>query len=379
MQLSVVILNYNVRYFLEQCLLTVQEAVVGLEAEIIVVDNASADDSCAMVRERFPNVILLENKENVGFSKANNQGVAIAKGEYVCILNPDTALQKNTFKEVLSFAENHPDFGAIGIRYIDGTGNFLPECKRNIPSPKVSLHKILGLKSEKYAYYATHLLEEESGEVAVLAGAFMLIKKERYQEVGGFDEDYFMYGEDIDLSYKLTKAGYTNYYFGKIPMLHYKGESTTKDKIYLRRFYGAMRIFYRKHFRHTMFLKLLVYLGVHFSRIIALFRLAKAQQRQMQKESHFVLSKNTGFVDAYTNMTSKTTTITTESVLSSKNISDCQIVFDAEVISYDSIFSLMERHKNQGNTFRIKPQKAEFILGSDGSDSKGEVLALSTN
>lgn len=376
MTLSVIILNYNVRYFLEQCLLTVQEAVTGLDAEIIVVDNASADESCAMVRERFPNVILLENKENVGFSKANNQGVTIAKGEYVCILNPDTALQKNTFKEVLSFAENHPDFGAIGIRYVDGTGNFLPECKRNIPSPKVSLHKILGLKSEKYSYYATHLSETESGKVAVLAGAFMLIKKARYQEVGGFDEDYFMYGEDIDLSYKLTKAGYANYYFGKIPMLHYKGESTTKDKIYLRRFYGAMRIFYGKHFRHTMFLKLLVYLGVHLSRMIAFFRLAKKKQPQLLKVNHLVLSKNNSFVEAYTTLTSKVIATISEQELQAKKISDSQIVFDAEAISYEGIFNLMENHKNQGNTFRIKPQKAEFIIGSDGSDSRGEVIRL---
>lgn len=376
MQLSVVILNYNVRYFLEQCLLTVQEAVTGLDAEIIVVDNASADDSCTMVRERFPNVILLENKENVGFSKANNQGVAIAKGEYVCILNPDTVLQKNTFREVLSFAENHPDFGAIGIRYIDGTGNFLPECKRNIPSPKVSLHKILGLKSEKYSYYAIHLSEEECGKVAVLAGAFMLIKKARYQEVGGFDEDYFMYGEDIDLSYKLTKAGYANYYFGKIPMLHYKGESTTKDKVYLRRFYGAMRIFYGKHFNHNMFLKLLVYLGVHFSRMIAFFRLAKKKQPQLLKTNHLILSKNDSFIEIYRALTSKAITIVSDQELQSKKISDSQVVFDAEAISYEGIFNLMNKHKNQGNTFRIKPQKTQFIIGSDGSDSRGEVTQL---
>ena len=376
MQLSVVILNYNVRYFLEQCLSTVQEAVTGLDAEIIVVDNASADDSCTMVRERFPNVILLENKENVGFSKANNQGVAIAKGEYVCILNPDTVLQKNTFREVLSFAENHPDFGAIGIRYIDGTGNFLPECKRNIPSPKVSLHKILGLKSEKYPYYATHLSETESGKVAVLAGAFMLIKKARYQEVGGFDEDYFMYGEDIDLSYKLTKAGYANYYLGKIPMLHYKGESTTKDKVYLRRFYGAMRIFYGKHFNHNMFLKLLVYLGVHFSRMIAFFRLAKKKQPQLLKTNHLILSKNNSFIEIYRALTSKAITIVSDQELQSKKISDSQVVFDAEAISYEGIFNLMNKHKNQGNTFRIKPQKTQFIIGSDGSDSRGEVTQL---
>ncbi|HZH69388.1 MAG TPA: glycosyltransferase family 2 protein, partial [Flavobacteriaceae bacterium] len=269
-----------------------------------------------------------------------------------------------------------PDFGAIGIRYIDGTGNFLPECKRNIPSPKVSLYKILGLKSEKYSYYATHLSETESGKVAVLAGAFMLIKKVRYQEVGGFDEDYFMYGEDIDLSYKLTKAGYVNYYFGKIPMLHYKGESTTKDKVYLRRFYGAMRIFYSKHFRHTMFLKLLVYLGVHFSRMIAFFSLAKNKQQQILKATHLVLSKNDRFVEDYTTLISKAIATISEQELQSKKISDSQIVFDAEAISYEGILNLMEKHKNQENTFRIKPKKAEFIIGSDGSDSRGEVIQL---
>ncbi|HAT63110.1 MAG TPA: glycosyl transferase family 2, partial [Flavobacteriaceae bacterium] len=186
MKLSVIILNYNVRYFLEQCILSVQRAMRDLGAEIIVVDNASQDDSCAMVKQYFPSVILIENKENVGFSKANNQAVAVARGEYVCILNPDTAVAEDTFAKCISFAEMNKNLGALGIYYLDGTGNFLPESKRNLPTPTRSLLKILGIAGGRRGYYARYLNEKETGEVEILAGAFMFLKRVVYLEVGGF-------------------------------------------------------------------------------------------------------------------------------------------------------------------------------------------------
>src|SRR5690606_24138988 len=200
-----VILNYNVRFFLEQCLLSVQKAIETLDAEIIVIDNASKDDSCQMVKTLFPNVILIENTENVGFSKANNQAVAVAKGEYVCILNPDTAVAEDTFRQAIEYSQGIENIGALGVYLMDGTGNFLPESKRNLPTPKVSLMKLTGFAKK---YYSNHIPETSSGEVEVLVGAFMLLKRSIYNEVGGFDEDYSMYGEDIDLPYKITRAGY---------------------------------------------------------------------------------------------------------------------------------------------------------------------------
>src|SRR5690606_14527542 len=198
-----------------------------------------------MVKALYPNVTLIENKENVGFSKANNQAVAVAKGEYVCILNPDTAVAEDTFQTAIQYSEKIRNIGALGVYLMDGTGNFLPESKRNLPTPKISLMKLTGFPKK---YYASHLADRSHGNVEVLVGAFMLLKKSVYEKVGGVDEDYFMYGEDIDLSYKVTKAGFANYYLGTTTVLHYKGESTKKDDAYFERFYGAMQIFYKKHF-----------------------------------------------------------------------------------------------------------------------------------
>ena len=201
MQLSVIILNYNVRYFLEQCVLSVQKALENIDGEIIVIDNNSSDDSCAMMKELFPNIKLIENKENLGFPKGNNIGVAQAKGEYICILNPDTVLAEDTFEKILNFVTlsavevPNSEIGIIGCKLIDGTGNFLPESKRGIPTPWVAFTKIFGLYKISNVfgkYYAQHLTEDNSGKVEILVGAFMVMKRELYNEIGGFDENCFM-------------------------------------------------------------------------------------------------------------------------------------------------------------------------------------------
>lgn len=379
MKLSVIILNYNVSYFLRQCILTVHEALAGIESEIIVVDNDSKDDSCEMLKKYFPKIKLIENKENVGFSKANNQGVAIAKGEYICILNPDTAVAKDTFRIALEFAESKNDFGALGIRLIDGTGNYLPESKRNIPTPKVSLYKILGIKSKSNSYYAKQLKDNETGEVQVLVGAFMLLKTDVYKKVGGFDEDYFMYGEDIDLSYKLLKANYKNYYLGNITMLHYKGESTTKDKNYLKRFYGAMHIFYKKHFKSNGVFKILVFSGVAMMRFINVFRTSRVSQSTFDGEHYFLLSDNISFMQKLSKATEINFKSMSKSAVTDSKIFDSCFVFDANYISYEKTFSAMEFLKNKGNIFRIRPVNTDYILGSDSSSSKGEIFDMAKN
>ena len=206
MQLSVIILNYNVRYFLELCVLSAQRAIQNIEAEIIVIDNNSSDDSCAMMKQRFPHIKLIENKENSGFPKGNNIAVKEAKGEYVCILNPDTVVAEDTFEKILNTEHWKLNTGIVGCKLIDGTGNFLPESKRGIPTPWVAFTKIFGLykifpKSSVFnKYYAQHLTENQSGKVEILVGAFMVMKRELYNELGGFDEDWFMYADDIDLT-----------------------------------------------------------------------------------------------------------------------------------------------------------------------------------
>ncbi len=256
MKLSVIIVNYNVRYFLEQALLAVRKAARGLDVEVFVVDNASSDDSVPMVREKFPEVRLLVNEENVGFSRANNQAIRRARGEYILLLNPDTVVNEDTFQRCLEFMDAHPEAGALGVRMIDGSGKFLPESKRGFPSPWVAFCKTFGLstlfpKSRLFNHYHLGYLDEhQTHEVEVLAGAFMLLRKKALDEVGLLDESFFMYGEDIDLSWRIHQAGYKNYYFPHTTIIHYKGESTRKGSLnYVRVFYQAMIIFARKHFK----------------------------------------------------------------------------------------------------------------------------------
>jgi len=255
MDLSIIIVNYNVRYFLEQALVSVYKAIEGIDAEIFVVDNNSVDDSVAMVKAKFPEVILIENKHNPGFSVANNQALKIAKGAYQLLLNPDTVVEEDTFTKCIGFFENTPDAGALGVCMIDGSGEFLPESKRGFPSPVVAFYKISGFsklfpKSKKYnQYHLGYLDKNKTWEVDVLSGAFMMIKKEALDRVGFLDEQFFMYGEDIDLSYRIIKAGYKNYYFADTQIIHYKGESTKKGSLnYVKAFYNAMILFAEKHF-----------------------------------------------------------------------------------------------------------------------------------
>lgn len=254
-RLSIVIVNYNVACFLEQCLRSVYEAVQGMEAEIFVVDNHSVDNSLEMLHTHFPEVKLIANEDNVGFARANNQAIRMASGEYVLLLNPDTIVQPDTFTKTLDFMDSTPDAGALGVKMIDGRGRFLPESKRGLPLPDVAFYKIFGLskifkKSRRFGrYHLTYLDPDEIHSVEVLSGAFMLLRKSVLDKIGLLDETFFMYGEDIDLSYRVILGGYKNYYYPLTRIIHYKGESTKKSSVnYVIVFYQAMQIFAKKHF-----------------------------------------------------------------------------------------------------------------------------------
>jgi GT2 family glycosyltransferase len=280
MKLSIVIVNYNVRFFLEQCLYSVRKALEGIEAEVFVVDNNSVDGSCALVREKFPEVSLIENKENRGFSRANNQAINLARGEYILLLNPDTVVEADTFRKIIAFMDHHPDAGGLGVRMIDGKGNFLPESKRGLPTPMVAFFKIFGLsrifpKSRIFGrYHLGYLDPDMTHQVDVLSGAFMLLRGTALAKTGLLDEGFFMYGEDIDLSYRITEAGYRNYYFPEARIIHYKGESTKKSSInYVLMFYRAMVIFARKHFsqKNARVFSLLIHSAIYLRAIAAIF------------------------------------------------------------------------------------------------------------
>ncbi|MGJ8666644.1 MAG: glycosyltransferase family 2 protein [Patiriisocius sp.] len=373
MKLSVIILNYNVRYFLEQCIESVLRATKNIDAEIIIIDNASSDDSCSMVQQKFPKLKLIENKENVGFSKANNQAVDEAIGEYVCILNPDTAVAENTFAESLKFAESQENIGAVGVYLMDGTGNFLPESKRNIPKPFVSFLKMIGFTN---MYYATKISAENRGQVSVLVGAYMLMKRSIYNEVGGFDEAYFMYGEDIDLSYKIEKAGYRNQYLGNLKTLHYKGESTTKDAVYLERFYGAMKIFYSKHFSSNFLFNGIVSLGVKLASKSNKTTEAENSSSFSKPEKAYILTENLSLFRDISKVLDMEITASSKNIFQDSLFSNTLFVFDADYMPYGQIFNVMAQLKVRNNIFRICPPRCNFMVGSDRSDEKGTVVVF---
>jgi O-antigen biosynthesis protein len=270
--LSVIIVNYNVKHFVEQCLHSVFSACRNINAEVFVVDNNSVDGSVPFIRQKFPQVKLIENKTNTGFAVANNQAIRQSNGRYVLLLNPDTVVQEDTFEKVISFMDSHPDGGGLGIKMFDGKGNFLPESKRGLPTPSVAFYKIFGLSklfpgSKKFGqYHLTYLDKEQTHVVDVLSGAFMLLRKETLDKIGLLDETFFMYGEDIDLSYRITLGGYKNYYYADSSIIHYKGESTKKSSVnYVIVFYKAMAIFAQKHFSsgNAKLFNFLIYFAIY--------------------------------------------------------------------------------------------------------------------
>jgi GT2 family glycosyltransferase len=261
--LSIIIVNYNVKLLLKACLESVAGAIKNSEAEVIVIDNASTDNSIGYLQPIFPEFKFISNPANEGFAKANNKALAIAKGEFILFLNPDTTVPNDCFIKCLAFFGTHPDAGALGVKMLNGNGEFLKESKRGFPSPWVSFWKMTGItgmfpRSPVFAkYYLGHLDADRDHEVDVLSGAFMMVKKEVLQKTGGFDERFFMYAEDIDLSYRIKKAGYKNYYFAGTAITHYKGSSTKKDVRYVRQFYKAMSQFVKKYYGRGLYSMLL--------------------------------------------------------------------------------------------------------------------------
>ncbi|MFT5754323.1 MAG: GT2 family glycosyltransferase [Flavobacterium sp.] len=373
MQLSVIILNYNVRYFLEQCVFSVQKALKGIDGEIIVIDNNSSDDSCAMMKEKFPNVRLIENKQNSGFPKGNNIGVAEAKGEYLCILNPDTVVAEDTFSKILQSRFCNFDTGIIGCKLIDGTGNFLPESKRGVPTPWVAFTKIFGLykffpfSSWFNKYYAQHITENQSGKVDILVGAFMFMKRELYIKIGGFDENCFMYSDDIDLSYMVLKLGEENHYFHETSVIHYKGESTVRDGLYMKRFREAMEFFYNKHFKKAVIFNLMMQFG-GFA-----FSVIKKNQQKNEKvkiDEYVFFSKSNFELD----WDKKTTYLSDFNQFNNDLSMNVELIFDTNSFSFKEIITFMEIYKTKNITYKNYIKSSNYCIGSNNSNDRGEVI-----
>ena len=271
MKLSVVIVNYNVRLLLEECIKSVEKALDGIEGDIFVIDNNSPDGSVEYIRERFPQVHIIANKENLGFARANNQAIRMTDAEYILLLNPDTVVYENTLRGCLDFMDANPEAGGVGVRMLTREGKVAPESRRAVPTPWVAFLKMLGLTSR---YYMSHLPWDKPGRIEVVSGAFCMLRHKALDQIGLLDEDFFMYGEDIDLSYRLLKGGWQNWYL-PYDIIHYKGESTQKSSFrYVHVFYQAMLIFFRKHYSHLSFLiSLPIQTAIYFRAFMALMQM----------------------------------------------------------------------------------------------------------
>lgn len=365
--ISVVIVSYRVKYFLEQTLLSVQEALHGLTGEIFVVDNDECDYSRSFLQERFPDVKFIVNEHNEGFARANNRAIAQARGEYTLILNPDTIITHKCLAEPIEWMRTHKRCGAIGVHMLDGNGTFLPESKRAFPTPWVSFCKIFGLsslmpRSRWFAkYHLRYLDEREAHRIDILAGAYMFCRTSLLKSVGGFDEDFFMYGEDIDLSYRMVKAGYDNWYL-PVDMIHYKGESTKKDSMrYVRVFYEAMLIFYRKHFPHySALLYPVIKAGVAVRAAMARLR------RMMRPNANARTNADTGHgnwvvLAANAPAVAKACGITTYATTMPES-GDAQVLIDNASHTYGETVELISRYARQGLQFHIYSAQNGIII-----------------
>lgn len=260
MQLSVIIVSYNVKYYLQQCLCSLEKAIDGLDAEVIVFDNHSRDGSVEFLTKLFPKVVFISSSHNLGFARGNNHAIRQSQGKYVLLLNPDTIVGESTIRQTLRFMDCHPEAGAAGVRMMNANGSDARESRRGIPAPMTAFYKMSGLcarfpRNHRLGkYYMGWLPWDKPGRIDIVSGAFCLLRREAVDKVGLLDEDFFMYGEDIDLSYRLLKGGWQNWYL-PFRILHYKGESTEKSSFrYVHVFYEAMLIFFRKHYANLSFL-----------------------------------------------------------------------------------------------------------------------------
>ncbi|WP_334125584.1 glycosyltransferase family 2 protein [Empedobacter brevis] len=351
MKLSIIIVSYNAPKHLEICLDSCREALKNVvDGEVIVVDNNSSEIDFEVLQECFPEVQFLLQKENHGFAKANNIGVEKALGEYILILNPDTIVPENLFDSLITFHQSKERTGFIGVRLIDTNGNFHPESKRNIPTAENSFSKLFSRfnDSKRDNYYKLEVGEFETAPCEILVGAFMFTTRKIYWEIGGFDSRYFMYGEDIDLSFSTELAGYKNYYKGDITVLHYKGESTVRDKKYFKIFFEAMMIFLSKYYQKNWLNYQLLRLGIFIKYLIEILKFSV-------NKSNLKFEKKVESNDFYWINHSSELQFSTKK----------HIVLDASKFSYQEILSIISNYNSNSRSFYIRPKNKNYVIGDD--------------
>jgi N-acetylglucosaminyl-diphospho-decaprenol L-rhamnosyltransferase len=382
MELSIIIVNYNVKYFLEQCLCSVVKAFRVCETEIFVVDNNSTDGSMDYLQPKFPQVKFISNKINAGFAKANNQALLQASGKYILFLNPDTIIAENTFEKCISLLESNQKIGAVGVRMIDGSGFYLKESRRGFPSPWVSFCKLSGLiKIFPHSkiiskYYLGYLKENENNIVDVLSGAFMMVKKSVLDITGGFDEQFFMYAEDIDLSYRIQNAGFLNYYLANTTIIHFKGESTRKNLRYVKLFYKAMSQFVRKHYNgnisfiFTAVMDFAIWLRAVVSLISNLFKSKKGKSNNKRLKTFLYGDINDK------NYLENILSLHQRVIVQEEKEADEIIFCEGNEFSFFQIINHFQQHESSVH-YKIYAQGSSSIAGSGSKNEMGEIIRLS--
>lgn len=384
MDLSVIIVNYNVKYFLEHCLLSVVKACAAIDAEIIVVDNNSTDGSEAYLSSKFPVVNFIWSKENPGFGKANNHALSQAKGDYILFLNPDTIVPEDCFTKCISFFKSQEDCGALGVLMTDGSGNFLPESKRSLPTPLSGFYKMTGLaklfpQSKTFAsYYDGHLPEKENNKTEVLAGAFMMLSRKAVGATKGFDDDFFMYGEDIDLSYRIMKAGLHNYYLGEVTVIHFKGESTQKQSDdYAKHFYGAMKLFVDKHYGGTL-KKVAMHFAISSGKLAAKIKQrlssGKVKKANLNKGKIIAIGSKIQIEFAQRLLHTAIESISSEEIKAGSLIKANTILLCEGELSNKQIIDFIQQHPNRYQYLFLE-NGAQSIIGSSNKNANGFVAA----
>ncbi len=368
---TVVILHYNAPVFLEGALDSVCRAAEGMDAEVIVADNASANFDTVYFRRRYPKVKFILFDRNYGFSKGNNLAIRQARGEYVILLNPDVLVPENIFKDLLRRIEDIPDLGVAGVRLIDGTGSFLPESKRRIPSLRGAIGKLLFDDHRKGYYYDNLLGVIEEGKTYILPGAFMLFRRDRFWETGGFDERYFMYGEDVDLSYSFLKSGYTNYYFGSLAVVHFKGESTPDNLQYRKYFIESNIKFYEKyHFSNALLLRPLLKLG-------SWLLLGKKRAEKGQIPNRLTGRECINYQGNRPEIEQALKKLYGRELVRGTGVCDSGIIiYDLTENSLKEAIDKMWGNRGKNLRYRFVTVDGKWLFGSDSAAGKGEIAGL---
>lgn len=367
---SVIIVSFHARGFLEQTLFSVRKASRNRKVEIIVSDNSLDDEVADMVKNDFPDVKLITNPGNPGFARANNIALEQAGGELIVFLNPDTILPESFFEILEGVFKNNVNIGAAGVRMIDGAGCFLPESKRSIPGIWNSFTKLSGLadafpRSRLFSgYYRNDVGEEERDFVEVLSGACMVVKKTVLEKTGGFDERFFMYGEDIDLSYRILQLGYRNIYLGDLTIIHFKGESSQKDEKYLSRFYGAMQLFVKKHY--SPFSAAVLTLFIRLRKTVASFwRNPASEEKPIQLSCSFLGDGQS---------VKETQQLFHNLVKKNNDTLDIKVLCEGAQYAYEEIIQYISEHR--GGNFLIHGKGSKSVAGSFNRNTLGLVFSV---